>query len=258
MKIKIKAFALTIVLILVTVLCVCSYIRSDKVIYIDKLGYKKYGVNYALVDISKYESTVLTIPDKLLGGKVTSIQVYDFTKIEELVLSDSVHSVHIGKDKLKKVHIGANLTGSADYFNSTTLEEITVSTDNPIYYSENNCVIERESNTLVLGCINSIIPDGVSIIGRGSFSLVPITEIVIPESVIKIEYGAFAHCTDLKEVYLGDHIEIINSGVFYGTPDLIINCEPNEKPTGWDPQWCNTERVLQLGCKEVNWGVKAQ
>lgn len=46
---------------------------------------------------------------------------------------------------------------------------ITVSEENEIYYSVNNCVLEKKTNNLVLGCINSVIPKETKSIDRDAF-----------------------------------------------------------------------------------------
>ena len=106
------------------------------------------------------------------------------------------------------------------------LENITVSTDNEIYDSRNNCnaIIEISSNTLVVGCKNTmipntvkyigdyafesldsltkiIIPEGVESIGNYSFDFSGIEYIVLPKTIKYIGYRAFWYCQSLDIVY---------------------------------------------------------
>ena len=61
-------------------------------------------------------------------------------------------------------HIAPRAFGSC-----TSLESISVDEANPIFYSENNTIIRREDNALVVGCKTSTIPDGIEIICQQAF-----------------------------------------------------------------------------------------
>ena len=234
---------------------------EQSLIYVDNVGYRKLeeSSRYVLTDISNYNSTKLVVPDKLHDGiSVVGIDVQDFSQIEELHIGDNVSFVYISNDRLKRIHYGANMNESGDIasVNAEFLETITVSDNNTRYYAQNNCVIERKTKAVVYGCKNSVIPDGVCEIGKMAFSQVPLTSIKIPESVHKIGISAFAHCKDLQSIYLPQTVTVIESSAFFGTPQLVINCEAESKPTGWDEQWCYSERAVQRGCSTINWGVK--
>ena len=65
-----------------------------------------------------------------------------------------------------------------------------------------------------------VIPDGVEVIGREAFvagwhTASPITSIVIPDSVKKIEDSAFYYCSNLTEITIPDSVTEIGSGIFY-------------------------------------------
>ena len=108
------------------------------------------------------------------------------------------------------------------YINRIT--NITVSNENPRYYSENNCLIDTTSKTLILGCVNSIIPDNGNVvaIGRYAFYNCPeIYNIIIPEGVTQIESGAFSGCTMLNSITIPDSISNINKYMFENCTNLI-------------------------------------
>ena len=64
---------------------------------------------------------------------------------------------------------------SVEYIDGNTfygcfdLEEITVDSQNPKYYSQGNCIIEKTDKKLVVGCKTSVIPNDVKIIGGNAF-----------------------------------------------------------------------------------------
>lgn len=87
------------------------------------------------------------------------------------------------------------LTASGCFMgNQTTLTSITVDANNTKYDSRNNCnaIIEKGSNSLILGCKNTTIPDGISSIGKYAFERCNgLISITIPASVTSLQEGAF-------------------------------------------------------------------
>ena len=101
------------------------------------------------------------------------------------------------------------------------LMKITVDPANTVFDSRDNCngIIEKATNKLVVGCQETVIPDGITIIGEGAFhSRHQMTSMTIPESVKKIENGAFAFCYSLEEVLLPANIESLGWWAFLATP----------------------------------------
>lgn len=126
----------------------------------------------------------------------------------------NVESIHIGKSM-------SELTGYmfSDFVN---LNYITVSQDNEMYDSRNNCnaIINKETKQLIKGCGNTVIPNGVVEVARESFyKNQKIEEITIPNSVEKIDYNAFTSCPNLKSVFIGTGLKEL-SGINPFDPTL--------------------------------------
>lgn len=132
---------------------------------------------------------------------------------------------------LTDIIIPASVTEIAfDAFKECGAESITVDKDNPVYYSANNCIIETATKTLIIGCKNSVIPDGVTSIGESAFAYVELTDFVIPSSVTTIGKYAFCNCRQLTTVEILDGVTTIEYGAFYGAgikcviiPDSVTN-----------------------------------
>ena len=84
------------------------------------------------------------------------------------------------------------------------LRSIIIDSANPVYDSRDDCnaIIETSTNKLVVGCGGTIIPNTIKIIGRCSFIYChALVKIIIPNSIVSIEGGAFRQCYNLVSVY---------------------------------------------------------
>ena len=92
---------------------------------------------------------------------------------------------------------------------------ITVAPGNPVYRSEGNCLIETASNTVILGCQNSTIPNGIQSIGENAFAnCKELTSITIPNGVTSIGDYAFYGCESLTGITLPEGVSSIGNGAF--------------------------------------------
>ena len=172
--------------------------------------------------------TSVTIPNS-----VTSIGESAFmecTGLTSVTIGEGVTT--IGKDAfeycsgLTSVTIPNSVTNIGDgaFFGCTSLESIKVNEGNNIYDSRNDCnaIIETSSNTLVLGCQNTVIPDNITSIGYDAFcGCSGLTSITIPNSVTTIGQYAFRFCSSLTSVTIPDHsVTTIQSAAFEGCSNL--------------------------------------
>ena len=145
------------------------------------------------------------------------------------------------------------------------LESIAVEEGNTNYYSSGDCLISTASQTLYIGCKNSVIPTGVKKIKSYSFEACEITSINIPVSIMEIETFAFLDCTLLKEIrYEGTREQwlLIEKGGSWdsNTGDYIVICSDGVllKDTIADNISYNMNTTDYAYCvieKEGNYGV---
>lgn len=109
------------------------------------------------------------------------------------------------------------------FINCTRLKNIEIAQDNAVYDSRNNCnaIIKTETNTLLIGCKNSAIPNSITAIGEGAFSnCTGLTSITISNSVTSIGDEAFYNCSGLKNVTIGKSVTFIGNKAFKGCSGL--------------------------------------
>ena len=97
-------------------------------------------------------------------------------------------------------HMDANIFAECE-----SLMSIEVDGDNPVYDSRNGCnaIIETATNTLIVGCKNTVIPGDVVEIAYHAFDgCTGLTSITLPSSVAEIGYNAFGNCTNLSEIHV--------------------------------------------------------
>ena len=120
-------------------------------------GDTEYSVNGVLEGVVLPEN--VTIPDKHFNKPVTTISATAFKTGYEFADASKVKTVTIGENVKT---IDASAFGSM-----TNLESLTVSNSNKTFKSKDNCVISKDTPTLVLGCKTSIIPDDGSVTSIG-------------------------------------------------------------------------------------------
>ena len=125
-----------------------------------------------------------------------------------------------GRKGLTHINIPASVTvlGEKMFQGCTSLESITVDSDNPVFDSRENCnaIIKTATNTLIEGSNTTVIPTSVPIIGPYAFSQRGMTSYTIPNHVTQIGSGAFANCKNMSTINISESITEIPSAMFIG------------------------------------------
>ena len=173
----------------------------------------------------------------MIPGNIERIESYAFcmcTNLTEIVISEGV--ISIGKSafsrcsSLIEITLPASLTSIKDdtFSDCYNLSSIRVAAGNKTYDSRNNCnaVIETESDTLVLGCQNTVIPSSVASIGTYAFyGCTGLTSIDIPSGVTSIGSCAFINCNNLAHVSIPNSVTSIGESAFsrcYALTSVVI------------------------------------
>lgn len=140
----------------------------------------------------------------VLPKNLEAIGAYAFMEsgIKELVLPKTVKE--LGRDI---------------FYYARDLAKLSVEEGNPVFDSRDNCnaIIETATNTLRIGCVNTVIPNTVTALGETAFSgKSGLEKIDIPNSVTSIGWAAFWADTDLTNVKLSASITDLNDSPFGG------------------------------------------
>lgn len=186
------------------------YTGSRPARFVDEQGvhYKRKGTSYVISaqgNFGDVNASSLVIPNELFGYPVSEIEyTHDNDRLNEVVTSLSIPaSLQV-------------IPGHTRFYNLMNLKDIMVDENNPIYDSRNNCnaVVERNTNTLVLGAINTVIPESVTTIGEAAFRYRNIEKIIIPDNIVNIDLCAFYECDKLNSVILPEHLVSIGQNAF--------------------------------------------
>ena len=234
--------------------------------YFDGIMYYKITSNSPLeVSVAKAEKSAVKveIPSIVnIDGKdyrCTSIGEEAFREcsgLTSVVIPNSVTSIgNVAFYKcsgLTSVKIPNSVTfiGNFVFLGCENLAYIIVNDNNKTFDSRNNCnaIIETATNTLLVGCKNTIIPNSVTSIGDYAFAgCSGLTSVTIPNSVTSIGDHAFLECnslnsvefhckeigswfsgyTSIKKVVIGGEVTSIDENAFQGCKNLttvVFHC----------------------------------
>lgn len=149
----------------------------------------------------------------------------------EIISNSAFYSLNI-----KSINIPSSVTsiGPQAFELCQNVTTVQVAEGNEVYYVVGNCLIEKESKTLVFGCSVSVIPSDGSVITIGKWAFRgqrKLKEILIPDSVTTICQGAFNDCSALTSVTISKDVTKIDNQAFQNCGKLasVTFVDPN----GW-------------------------
>ena len=201
------------------------------------LGYDFIGWYEDNELVSENSTFNYTIPAKnvtLIAKWQTKDEMKNFT-FSSTPTTCSITGVAIDKSQITNLEIPNYVTyiDKLALINCSNIEGIIVDSENNDYESLNcDGIIEKETNTLVFGCKNTIIPEKVIKIGDYSFyNCSGLSHINIPNKVTSIGSYAFSRCSNLLSVAIPNSVLSVGYAAFSGCSSLVELIIPNPYAT---------------------------
>lgn len=143
--------------------------------------------------------------------------------------------------------------GESAFCNCSSLTSISVDKGNTIFNSRDNCnaIIQTKSNTLVLGCKTTVIPNNVTSIGTNAFYGRDVTSVTIPESVTNIGRYAFGGF-NRSAFTIPNSVTSIGIGAFVTSGLTSITIPENVTSIGeYAFGGCFDLKTITFNCKEI-------
>lgn len=246
------------------------YEDENSVILLDYLGENSDVVlpdtiNQKTCELIEYSfSNANNIESLTVSGVIKDIPSFCFTAMEELTelkLEEGIESVGGGSftgNNLSVLRLPSSLVSVKGGSFGSNIQKIEVADNNPIFMSAGNCLIDKQSKTLVRGFVSSVIPsDGcVEIIGENAFAnLKELKELSIPSAVRKIEVRAFYN-TGLNDVTFSKGLESIGAEAFAYCKNLTEVSLPDTLKEIYVSAFIDSPIEKMIFLETTNWMIK--
>lgn len=186
---------------------IASITIPESVTYIGKNAFR-YCMSLTSIDLPKN----ITLIDECAFEGCWSLQSVTLPK-SLVELGESAFA----ETKLESVTIPANVKIIHKNPFPSSLTSIVVDSKNPYFDSRDNCngIMDKMTNTLVLGCAKTVIPQSTLAIGDYAFSgCDALRDIDIPSNVKTIGYNAFCWCDELQKIEIPEGVTELKSYAF--------------------------------------------
>lgn len=248
-----------------------------------KISEVKIGKNIRTIGAYAFFDSDVSIVEFQEDSNLFAIykHAFAFSWLKSITLPQSLEVMEEGLFQftgIKAINIPKNvrsIDGDFLFRRCYALTSITVDANNAKYKSDSNCIIERETNKLIAGSLESVIPNYVTEIGEGAIcSFYEDKTITIPASVKKINdyafyecnitafvfeknsklehigYGAFAYITTVEKFTIPASVKYIGECAFLISPQPTQSAELNEivfeDVTGWVITKDETEKSIDV------------
>ncbi len=199
---------------------------------VTSIGDRSFSAGTAHLD-EGYKIESLTLPNSLI--RIGQFAFFDCTTLTSLHIPENVESIGYAAFydcNLTSVFIPASVTQieKSAFEDNTFLATMEVDAANKVYDSRENCnaIIETATNTVISGCLNSFIPEGIVAIGDAAFrKCINLTSITFPTGIKTIGPNAFDECSGLTSIELPEGVTNIGDIAFHSCVNVTSVTLPN-------------------------------
>lgn len=229
---------------LTALLLLCSTVASAQIVSVGDISYKIFREPTSTVRGAAYvyRCSMDAVSPKIVSQITYYSKEYDVTYIGESAFADCTKMTHISipnhissiKDfafrnctSLKSIEIiDLGAVGSGVFCGCSSLESIT-GYDNEKFSFDGNCIVNVKTNTLLVGCKNTVIPSSVTSIASLAYANGP-QNVIIPKRIVSIGGGAFA-CSGVESIVVEEGHPVYDSR---NDCNAVIHTETNEIVSG--------------------------
>ena len=208
----------------------------------DRSAYEYTITEYDLNELKKRKYKVVLEEENCLDNwDLDSLSEYGVEKTidSHFEIKDDALLQYVGNDRDIIIpdgvkEIGTNAFKGCEKFNSIKIsktvekiscvesglirtEHLEVDEDNPKYYIQDGCLIDKKEKELVWAFAGSTIPDDGSVVKIGSkafYNRSDLSKIVIPDVITEIGDDAFIGCSCVEEIILPEHFAENSQRIF--------------------------------------------
>lgn len=172
------------------------------------IGWTAFSLHSELTGVQMENSNIVTIETSAF---------LECTSLTHVILSEKTEEIKArafeGCSALKALKLTSVVNKLGYYIlnGCSNITSLSVDENNATFRSEGNCVINRETNKIVLGSNASVIPSSATAIAeRAFYKRTGLTEITIPGNIETIDHSAFAYCSALRSVTIEEGVKNIH------------------------------------------------
>ena len=198
---------------------------------VTEIGNSAFVNNTNLSSLTIDDDVIVAVGENAFPANTSLINTVDNFEYIKTTTNDYFYLLNVKDTTITSATIPATckFVDSSAFLSCAGLNAITVEEGNTNLVSSGNCLINKSTKTLLVGCNTSEIPsDGTvtSIADNAFYGKTGLTSITVPDSVTTIGQNIFAGCTALAEVtipFLSNTVaeESTLSYVFGGTPTAL-------------------------------------
>lgn len=171
------------------------------------------------------EDNEFIIPASVRNLENMSMRNNIFLHAVDLSNVENIGEMTFATSQLNSIHIPASVSyiGKAAFYNNLGLEKLTVASDNSVFKTIDNMLIDDVKKTIVFSLFKSgevVIPDGIEEIGDYAFYQYDITTVQTPASLKRIDKCAFAESYILSQISVNEGLEYIGDMAFQNCESL--------------------------------------
>ena len=231
-----------------------AYIKGGAVIRIADGAFEKTAIesvtfpgtlqeigSFAFAECTSLREIVLPSGVKLIGEGAFA----ECVSAERLYLPEGLESILYAAfahcDSLTYIELPASLKelSPGAFFGCKGLTRLGVREGNGVFASDGNCILEKESGTLLMGCVSSVIPADGSVKHIASYAfdgVSGLTSLYLPEGILSL--GAYAfRGTGLTSLRIPVTVESVGRYLLFDTPAQQVYVVPAEDPDSWHIHW---------------------